>query len=303
MSNNSPINIQASVRQRLLNLSRERREDFQYILTRYAVERLLFRLSRSDYTSNFILKGATLIAVWSGKEFRPTRDIDFLGYGDYSEEELIKVFRNICSIDVEPDGMQYDLDSISIEDIRKNNEYMGNRIKLYSRIENTRIRIQIDIAYGDTIVPKIKKITYPTLLDFSAPKILTYPPESVIAEKLHAMVSLGLVNTRMKDIYDVVVLARTFSFDGVKIVDAIKATFGRRNTNIPTSTPIAFSDEFIESKEKQWKAFLTRSGLESMSLTLSDVIKELQLFILPPLKACASKSPFNKNWKSSKIWE
>jgi len=303
MSNKSPINIPASVRQRLLNLSRQRGEDFQYILTRYAVERLLFRLGHSEYSSKFILKGATLIAVWSGKEFRPTRDIDFLGYGDYSDEELIKIFRDICSIDIESDGIKYDLKSINIDTIREDNKYMGNRVKLFSKIENTRIRIQIDIAYGDTINPKIKRITYPTLLDYSAPNIFTYPPESVIAEKLHAMISLGMVNTRMKDIYDILVLARTFSFDGAKLTQAIKATFKKRNTNIPRSMPVVFSDEFIDNKEIQWKAFLTRSGLESTNLSLSDVIQELQLFILPPIKACASKSTFTQKWQSSKTWE
>ncbi len=302
MSKKNPTNLSASVRQRLLNLSRERREDFQYILTRYGVERFLFRLSQSDYKSKFILKGATLIRIWSGKEFRPTRDIDFLGYGEHSEEELIEIFRNICSIDVESDGLNFDLDSITVENIRADNEYVGNRIKINSKIENTRIRIQIDLAYGDAVNPSIKKIKYPTLLDFSAPNILTYPPESVVAEKLHALVSLGIVNTRMKDIYDILELSRIFSFNGNKIMTAIKKTFDRRETVIPSDTPIAFTKEFIDAKNQNWKAFLSRYGLDKDSILFSDTINELRLFILPILDAFTKKSNFPKKWNRNKEW-
>lgn len=302
MSNTNPINLSASVRQRLLNLSRERREDFQYILTRYGVERLLFRLSQSDYKSKFILKGATLIRIWSGKEYRPTRDIDFLGYGEYSEEELIEIFRNICSIDVESDGLNFDLDSITVENIRADNEYAGNRIKINSTIENTRIRIQIDLAYGDAVIPSVKKIKYPTLLDFSAPNILIYPPESVVAEKLHALISLGIANTRMKDIYDILELSRIFSFNGNKIMMAIKKTFDRRKTVIPSDIPIAFTEKFINAKNQNWKAFLSRSGLENDSILFSDIINELSLFILPILDAFTKKSNFPKKWDRNKEW-
>ncbi|NHZ84268.1 MAG: nucleotidyl transferase AbiEii/AbiGii toxin family protein [Planctomycetia bacterium] len=302
MSNTNPTNLSASVRQRLLNLSRERREDFQYILTRYGVERLLFRLSQSDYKSKFILKGATLIRIWSGKEYRPTRDIDFLGYGEYSEEELIEIFRNICSIDVESDGLNFDLDSITIENIRADNEYAGNRIKINSTIENTRIRIQIDLAYGDAINPSVKKIKYPTLLDFSAPNIFIYPPESVVAEKLHALISLGIANTRMKDIYDILELSRIFSFNGNKIMTAIKKTFDRRKTVIPSDTPISFTKEFINAKNQNWKAFLSRSGLENDSIPFSDTINELSLFILPIFDAFSKNSNFPKKWDRNKEW-
>ena len=302
MSNKNPTNLSASVRQRLLDLSRERREDFQYILTRYGVERLLFRLSKSDYKSKFILKGATLIRIWSGKEFRPTRDIDFLVYGEYSEDELIEIFINICSIDVESDGLNFDLDSITVENIRADNEYAGNRIKINSTIENARIRIQIDLAYGDAVNPSIKKIKYPTLLDFSAPNILSYPPESVVAEKLHALVSLGIANTRMKDIYDILELSRIFSFNGNKIMTAIKKTFERRKTVIPSDTPIAFTKEFINAKNQNWKAFLSRSGLENDGILFSDTINELSLFILPILDAFAKKRSFPKKWNKNKEW-
>ncbi len=304
MSKTTPVDLPASVRQRLLNLSRDRGEDFNFVLTRYAVERLLYRITRSEYASQFILKGASLIAVWTGRGLRPTRDVDLLGFGDFSKERITKIFQQICRVDVEPDGLQFDPESIGIASIREGRAYEGQRVRLLANLGNARITVQIDIGFGNAVTPEAKEITYPTLLDFPAPRILAYPPESVVAEKLEALVSLGMANTRMKDFYDLRLIARSFPFEGLTLVKAIQATFNRRKTDIPSTTPTTLSDEFAsdEDKRKQWTAFLTRSRLEKPDVSLAEVIEELRLFLIPPLKAAASGTVLPRSWVAGGPW-
>ncbi len=288
----------------MLDLSRTRGEDFNFVLTRYAVERLLYRITRSEYASQFVLKGASLIGVWTGKEFRATRDVDLLGYGDLSDERIREIFQQICSVDVEPDGLQFDPEGIRVENIREGQVYGGRRVQLLASIGSALITVQIDIGFGDPVTPEARKITYPTLLGFPAPRILAYPPETVIAEKLEALVSLGMVTTRMKDIYDLRLMARLLTFEGSTLVDAIRATFNSRKTDMPTTTPAALSDEFAkdEDKRKQWTAFLTRSGLDNPDVELSKVIAELRSFLEPPLKAAAGGTVFPTSWLNSGTW-
>lgn len=268
------------------------------------MERLLYRITRSEHASQFILKGASLIAVWTGKELRPTRDVDLLGYGDFSEERITKIFQQVCRVDVEPDGLQFNPEIIRVEDIREGQAYGGQRVRLLANLGNARITVQIDIGFGDPVTPEAKEITYPTLLDFPAPRILAYPPESVVAEKLEALVSLGMVNTRMKDIYDLRLMARLLTFEGLTLVDAIRATFNRRKTDIPTTTPTALSDEFCrdEDKQKQWTAFLTRSGLEKPDIEFIEVIGELRSFLVLPLETAATGAEFVKSWRHGGPW-
>jgi len=304
LSKTTPVDLPASVRQRLLNLSRYRGEDFNFVLTRYAVERLLYRITRSEYASQFILKGASLIAVWTGRELRPTRDVDLLGLGDSSDEWIIQVFQHICSVDVEPDGLQFNPEIIGVEDIREGQAYGGQRVRLLANLGNARITVQIDIGFGDPVTPEAKEITYPTLLDFPAPRILAYPPESVVAGKLEALVSLGMVTTRMKDIYDLRLMARLLTFESSTLIDAIRATFNSRDTEIPTTTPTALSAEFVkdEDKPKQWAAFLIRSGLEKPDIELIEVIGELRSFLVLPLEAAATGAEFVKSWRHGGPW-
>ena len=231
MSKKKSKNIDASVRQRLLNLSRERNEDFNLILTRYAVERFLYRLSKSKHADRFILKGAMLTAIWIGEMHRPTRDLDLLGFGDPETEALRGVIKDICLVKVEKDGLEYEADSIEIEEIRENREYPGQRVKVNARLGNARIRIQIDVGFGDAVTPKAKIISFPVLLDYPAPRIRAYNKETQIAEKIQSMVFLGMANSRIKDFYDVFILSKTFSFDGNTLVKAIKATFERRGAD------------------------------------------------------------------------
>jgi len=304
MSKIQPTNVAASVRQRLLNLSRDKGEDFNFVLTQYALERFLYRLASSEYADRFVLKGAMLFAAWSDRSHRPTRDLDLLGYGDASEQQLIMSFQQICQAEVEPDGLEFDAQSIRVTEIREDQEYDGRRVQLVAKLEKAQIHLQIDIGFGDAVTPEAEEIDYPTLLDFPAPRIWVYPRETVVAEKLQAMIALGMPNTRMKDFYDVWMIARHFSFDGTTLVRAITATFARRRTKIPNEVPTALGDEFATDRDKgtQWKAFLQRSRLEGAAVDLSQVVDELRAFLIPPLFAAANSETFNQSWTDGGPW-
>lgn len=303
MSKKNPENIAASVRQRLLNLSRERKEDFNLILTRYAVERFLYRLSQSNHADKFVLKGAMLTAILIGEMHRPTRDLDLLGFGDPEAEAIRSIIREICLVEVAKDGLEYDADSVEIEEIRGNQEYPGQRVKINAKLGNVRINIQVDIGFGDAITPKAKLISYPVLLDFPAPRIQAYNKETQIAEKLQSMVFLGMANSRMKDFYDLFILSKTFSFDGNTLVKAIKATFERRGTRIPEDKPLALTDEFANDVDKniQWKAFINRNNLEDIDFP--QLIKALRDFLLEPVQSAAVGKTFKSKWAKNKRWE
>ena len=245
-----------------------------------------------------------LFAVWANRVYRPTRDLDLLGYGDSSKQTLAKVFQEICLIDVEPDGLVFDAISVRASDIREDQQYGGCRVQLVANLANARINLQIDIGFGDVVTPKAEKIDYPTLLDFPSPRVWAYPREAVVAEKLQAMVALGMANTRMKDFYDLWIIASHFSFDGPSFVEAVKATFIRRGTQIPSDVPIALSETFAEDpgKATQWQAFLRRTGLEEKETELSQVITELRLFLVPPILAASKGETLTKSWVDGGPW-
>jgi hypothetical protein len=259
---NRPRNISASVRQKLKNLATTQREDFQAILTRYALERFLYRLSRSQYSDRFVLKGALLFSIWSRKPHRATRDMDLLGFGDNSRSHLQLIFQNICQLEVPPDGLEFHSEQVNCQLIKPDQEYEGVRVNLLGNLTDTRTRIslQIDIGFGDAISPAPVMLHFPTILDFPAPQISTYPPETVVAEKFQAMVILGIANSRMKDFYDLWFLATHFEFDGQLLSTAIQMTFDRRRTLIPSFPPLALTTEFSQDQSKvaQWNAFLTK---------------------------------------------
>ena len=226
----APRNLAASIRQKLLNLATRRGEDFGLVLTRYGPERLLYRLSQSRHCDQFVLKGAMLFQIWSNTPHRPTRDLDLLGHGDPSPENCITVFRELCALAVPDDGLQFPIETVTAEKIKEEQEYEGVRVRLVARMANVRIPLQVDIGFGDALTVRPGVLAYPTLLPMPAPQIQAYLMETVIAEKLEAMVHLGMLNSRMKDFFDVWFLARTFSFDGAALADAIRATFERRGT-------------------------------------------------------------------------
>lgn len=251
-----PRNIGASVRQRLLNLAHARGQPMELLLTRYALERLLHRLSLSPYRERFVLKGAMLLATWFDEPHRATRDVDLLGFGDAAEDALLGTFRDIMAIEAD-DGVSFDLNGLRIEAIREEVEYGGSRLRTTAALAGARIPITVDIGFGDAVEPGVEYIDLPVLLDMPSPHLRAYPPETVIAEKFHAMVALGRANSRMKDYYDVWMLTRAFELEPVRLRRAIAATFARRNTVIPAEVPDGLSDGFAADpgKQRQWQAF------------------------------------------------
>ena len=231
MSGDQVKNLEASVRDRLLQESKKRNEDYQFVLSRYANERFLYRLYKSNYKDHFILKGAMLFMVWTSQLYRPTRDVDLLGFGDNSVDALRTKFQEICKVVVEPDGLTFDDKDIRIAEIREEQDYHGQRILMTANIGKTTVHMQFDVGFGDEVTDP-PEIDFPTLLDFPAPKIRAYPKESVVSEKLQIIAEFGIANSRMKDYYDLSVIAKQFDFQGTLLVDAIRRTFrkaGRLN--------------------------------------------------------------------------
>lgn len=301
----APKNLAASVKQRLLNLSRERGLDFNLVLTRYGVERILYRLSRSDHRGDFVLKGAMLFYLWSDTPHRPTRDVDLLGKGSLDLARVATVFREICTTSVEDDGIVFDPDSIRVERIRDDSEYHGLRVRIQGRLGAARVPVQIDVGFGDVVVPPPETVGFPVLLDQPSPQLRVYRRETVVAEKLQAMVELGIANSRMKDFYDLRFLASGFSFDGPVLLEAIKSTFERRGASFPVETPIALTAAFAKdgSKQAEWAAFLKRSQLEDEGLTLTEVVELLAEFLLPPLQALGAADSLDLTWASGGPWQ
>ena len=233
-------NVGASVRQRLLNLAHARGQPMELLLTRYALERLLHRLSLSPHRERFVLKGAMLLATWFDEPHRATRDVDLLGFGDAAEDSLLGTFREIMAVEVD-DGVSFDLKGLRIEAIREEVEYGGSRLRTTAALAGARIPITVDIGFGDAVEPGVDDIDLPVLLDMPSPHLRAYPPETVIAEKFHAMVVLGRANSRMKDYYDVWMLTSAFEIEHERLRLAIVATFARRNTAVPALVPDAWA--------------------------------------------------------------
>lgn len=302
----TPANLAASVRQRLLNGARERGEEFQLTLTRYVIERLLYRLSRSAHLNVFILKGAALYAVWSQEAsdvvYRPTRDLDFWGAGDSSVEAMVAAFQGIAATPVEADGLTFDAGQVRGDVMREDELYEGCRLHLTAYLGAARIPLQIDIGFGDAVTPAASEGEYPTLLSFPAPRLRLYPRETVVAEKFEAMVSLGATNSRMKDFFDVWLLGQRFAFDGATLCRALAATFGRRGTSLPEDVPLALTAQFSEDPAKvtAWRAFTRRGVLQAPELSV--VAVQLQKFLMPPVRAAASQSTFEAQWQPGDDW-
>ncbi len=294
----------ASVRQRLLNMSRKTGEDFQLLLTRYAVERLLYRLAGSEHAGQFVLKGAMLFALWTGEMHRPTRDLDLLGFGDSSEDRLAEVFRSLCSAAVPDDGLTFSPETVTVQPIREEQEYGGQRVKLEVRLGGARVDLQVDVGFGDAVTPRPEAVTFPTLLGMDGPRLRAYPRETVVAEKLEALVKLGLTNSRMKDFYDLAIMARTFPFAGPVLRDAIRATFTRRQTAFPSGVPVGLTEAFAadQTKRRQWAAFRTRNGLGGRIGELGKLVRELSAFLRPPLAAAGTAEDFPEAWEPGGPW-
>ena len=295
-------NVAASVRTRLLNLARRQSVEFQLVLSRFATERFLYRLGASSHAERFVLKGATLFRLWSDEQPRATWDLDLLGRGPCTVADVMAVVRDLCGI-LADDGIEFDSDSITGEEIRLHNEYSGVRVKLEARLAEARIPVQVDVGFGDAVVPPPKREVYPTLLDHDPPHILAYSRDTVVAEKLEAAVSLGVTNSRMKDFYDLHRLASSAEFDGSTLAGAIRATFRRRQTPFPDGEPLVLSPGFLAAPERevQWRAFLRRGRLEAPP-DAGELAKDLRRFLLPVLTAAARGGEYEATWRPGGPW-
>jgi predicted nucleotidyltransferase component of viral defense system len=273
-------NIGASVRARLQNISRERNQTFQLVLTHYVLERLLYRLSQTKYRDRFVLKGAMLITKWFTDPLRPTQDLDLLGFGDADPDKMVNTFREICAVPFD-DAVVFDVEAVEIDRIREELEYGGLRIKTNATVDGARVRVVIDIGFGDATEPGLTEMDLPVLLDFPAPHLRAYTRETVIAEKFQAMVALGRANSRMKDLYDIWILSRTHEFKGDNLARAIAATFARRKTEIPSEPPDTLTPAFAEdpTKIQQWNSFVDDVAFQPGSL--AEVTRDLAAFLMP----------------------
>ena len=277
-------NLGASVRAKLLNQARASGQPFDLILVRFALERLLYRLSISGHAERFVLKGAMLLTTWFDDPARPTRDLDLLGFGDPDPDAMQTTFRDILSIEVD-DGIVFKADTLRVDRIREALDYGGVRLRAVADVGGARVPVAIDVGFGDALEPGAELLDYPTLLDQPAPQLRAYARETVIAEKFQAMVSLGRANSRMKDFYDIWLLATSFPFEDDRLARAIKATFERRETKIPDQLPDALTRDFGEdpAKIQQWEAFKRDLGADPGSLI--DVCATLASFLGPRAEA------------------
>lgn len=274
-------NLAASVQARLLNLAKTQGREYGQVLTKFALERLLYRLSLSKHADSFLLKGALLFDLWFDVPLRPTRDIDLLGFGLAELPHLVGVFEDLCRVDVE-DGMLFAADSIKAEEIRKEANYAGIRVSMLGLLGNSRTAIQVDIGYGDAVTPAPESAIYPVLLEgFPAPNLRVYPRYTVVAEKVETLVTLGIANSRMKDYFDLWVLHQQSEFDPAILRSAITATFARRGRSLPSDLPVGLSDEFTTDgqKQRQWQAFLKKNQLGHIEL--ANVVQALRDWLTP----------------------
>jgi predicted nucleotidyltransferase component of viral defense system len=278
--------------------------DPNLVLARYAAERLLYRLSRSSHAGRFVLKGALMLFVWLGEAIRPTRDADLLGFGALDVDALRSTFEELCALDVEPDGLEFDAASLRVAPIRVENAYGGRRVTLVGHLGAARLRVQVDIGIGDAVFPEPEWIDYPGLLDFPRPRLRAYRPETAIAEKLHAMVELGSKNSRMRDFFDIRALAAAGTFDGAVLGTAIASTFSCRRTPVPVELPLALTSDFaaIEGKGAQWSGFVSRLPGTSAPPDLHAVISAVAAFAGPVLLAAGRGEPFRKTWQPGGPW-
>ena len=293
-------NRSASILARLLHLAKQRGDDYNLLLNRFALERLLCRVAASPHADRFLLKGALLFSLWYDQPHRPTRDADLLGFGADDTDTLIATFRDIVAIEMD-DGIAFDPQSVRADSIRDDNRYGGLRVRLNGRIANVRCALQIDVGFGDAVTPEAQTAVFPVLLDdLAAPTLRVYPVYTVIAEKYHAMTILGLANTRMKDFFDIATIARRTDLDGATLARALAATFARRGTALPAQPPVALTREFgdDDAKQRQWQAFLSKGRIDAG--TLAETVDLLHTLLWPASQVAASASDANATWQTQR---
>lgn len=294
-------NLGASVRDRLLNQARAQVRPFQELLQYYAMERFLYRLSRSRHAKQFVLKGALLLSAWRTPISRSTMDIDLLGRTENELDHIRSIVAEMCDIETEADGIQFDAKSVEVGRIKEDAECEGVRVRFRATLAGARVPMQIDIGFGDVITPGAIEIEYPTLLEFPAPLLQAYPKETVVAEKLEALTALEMLNSRMKDYFDLWALSRLYRFEGPTLVNSIKATFTRRSRNVEAD-PAGLQQTFADEKSRQWSAFIRRSRLSNAPTRFAEVVSSVRTFASPPLAAAAAGDPFDRIWQPGGPW-
>jgi predicted nucleotidyltransferase component of viral defense system len=295
--------LAASVRQRLYNKGQLTGRPFDELLQYYGIERFLYRLSRSQYKDRVVLKGALIFVVWQAPQSRVTRDIDLLGKFKNTIQNLESMVREACQLEVEPDGLIFDPRSVAGRRIKEDADYAGVRVRFLGRLDRARIPMQIDVGFGDSIYPEPPLIQYPSLLGMPGARLKGYPPETVIAEKFQAMSELEMLNTRMKDFYDVWLMARQFDFHSERLAEAIRATFENRKALLSVE-PVAFSEEFAKSpvKQQQWAAFIRKTHLQQAPAELQNVIPPIRRFLQPIVEAVLERKRVNLSWTAPGPW-
>ncbi|MBN1981519.1 MAG: nucleotidyl transferase AbiEii/AbiGii toxin family protein [Chitinivibrionales bacterium] len=296
------MNMAASLRQKLLNKSKAENRSFEELVRRYAMERFLYRLSRSEYRQRMILKGAMMFAAWKNSLFRPTLDIDMLCRMSNDATVLEKCIREICSLEIEHDGIVFDPSTVKSETITKDVGYVGSRVRFIGKMENMRIAMQIDLGFGDVVFPEPEMITIPSFFEMHTAQILGYTRESAIAEKFHAMVRMAELNSRMKDFYDIWILSTVFDYSGQRIYEAIKATFERRDSQI-TNDIVAFTDAFARDKQDQWQAFRKKIKAMESPESFREVTRQVEKFLRPVISSLVLNVQDFGDWKAPDHWE
>lgn len=303
--NKEVVNIPASIRARLQNKAKETNRPFAEILQYYGMERFLYRFGQSKFADKFVLKGALLFTAWQIPERRTTLDIDFLARYDNQVASIEAVVKDVCAVSVEPDGLIFDPKTIQGRKIKEDADYEGVRVKFIGFLERARLSMQIDVGFGDIVFPKTRAINYPVILDLPNPHLKGYPVESVISEKFEAMVKLGLLNSRMKDFFDIWLTMHQFDFNGANLAGALKKTFDHRKADLPKARPLFAEEIYDERSDRQtlWKAFLRKGDITNAPDKLGTIAEEIEDFLAEPLDALNKGSEFTKEWKSSGPWK
>lgn len=297
-------NMAASVRSRLAAVRESTGRDYQGLMIQYAFERLLYRLSVSSHRHLFLVKGAMLFTVWQGSPHRMTRDLDLLGSGEPGIGRLEHIFRELAELPVEDDGILFDSASVKGAEIRAEARYTGIRIDMTAKLDSAKLALQIDIGFGDDFQDKPDEISLPSLLDMPSPQLKAYRRETVLAEKLEAVVQLGLLNTRLKDYFDIWFLGHNFAFEGPALSSSIKATFTRRQTPLPTGIPRGLTEDYWNdsSKVAAWNAFYKKAGVAADKPGLETVVRFVAAFLGPPLLAAVRDEAFESHWPAGGPW-
>jgi hypothetical protein len=288
----------------LQDVAKKTNRPFQELLGYYAMERFLYRLACSPHTERFVLKGALMLRAWHAPASRPTKDIDLLGRMDNTVEAVVPVFRDVCGQEVEPDGLVFHADTVTGVAIKEDADYAGVRVSFLATLQNARVAMQVDVGFGDVVTPAATATDYPTILDLPAPRLAGYSRETAVAEKFEAMVKLGLVNSRMKDFYDIWLLSRQFDFDGPTLATAVSRTFANRKTPV-VAAPFALTPAFATDvgKKAQWRAFLRKAKLDDAPADLQEVVDALAAFLLPVAGAVHGGGAFERAWQAPGPWQ